>query len=70
MKTMFISIPVGALLVMLAVSIKVGLVELDAVQVSGMLGALALMIGGLVGLIDAWQNRPMQFRRMRKSRRG
>jgi len=70
MKVMFISIPVGALLMMLSVSIKTGLVELDAVQVAGMLGALALVIGGLVGLIDVWQNRPAQFRRMRKGRRG
>jgi hypothetical protein len=70
MKTMFISIPVGALLMMLSVSIKTGLVELDAVQVAGMLGALAFLVGGLVGLIDVWQNRPAQFRRMRKGRRG
>jgi hypothetical protein len=70
MKTMFISIPVGALLVMLAFSIKAGLINLTAVQVAGMLGGTALLIGGAVGIVDVWQNRPAQFRRMRKGRRG
>jgi len=70
MKTMFISIPVGALLMLLAFSIKGGLINLTAVQVAGTLGSLALVIGGLVGLVDIWQNRPAQFRRMSKGRRG
>jgi hypothetical protein len=70
MKTMFISIPVGALLVLLAFAIKEGLINLTAVQVAGMLGGIALLIGGAVGIVDAWQNRPAQFRRMGKGRRG
>lgn len=70
MKTMFISIPVGALLMLLAFSIKGGLVDLTAVQVAVLLGGLAFVIGGVVGLVDLWQNRPIQFRRMRKGRRG
>jgi heme/copper-type cytochrome/quinol oxidase subunit 1 len=70
MKTMFISIPVGALLVLLAFSISAGLINLTAVQVAGLLAGVAFVIGGAVGLIDAWQNRPIQFRRMRKGRRG
>ena len=69
MKTMFISIPVGALLMLLAFSIKDGLVDLTAVQVAVLLGGLAFAIGGVVGLVDLWQNRPAQFRRMRKGRR-
>ena len=70
MKTMFISIPVGALLVLLAFSIKAGLINLTAVQVAGTLGSIAFLIGGVVGIVDAWQNRPAQFRSMRKGRRG
>jgi heme/copper-type cytochrome/quinol oxidase subunit 1 len=70
MKTMFISIPVGALLMLLAFSIKDGLVDLTAVQVAVLLGGLAFVIGGVVGLVDLWQNRPTQFRRMRKGGRG
>jgi heme/copper-type cytochrome/quinol oxidase subunit 1 len=70
MKTMFISIPVGALLVLLAFGIKEGLINLTAVQLAVLLGGASFIIGGLVGLIDAWQSRPTQFRRMRKGRRG
>jgi len=70
MKTMFISIPAGLLLVLLAFSIESGWVNLTAVQVAGMLGGLVIAVGGLIGFVDAWQNRPAQFRRMRKGRRG
>jgi len=68
MKTMIVCAGLGLACVGLAFAIKAGLVSLTATQLFALAGAMMLIVGGVAGLVDAWQNRPMRFRKTRRGR--
>jgi hypothetical protein len=68
MKTMIVCTGLGLACVGVAFAVKAGLVSLTATQLFALTGAMLLMVGGFAGLVYAWQNRPMRFRRTRRGR--
>jgi hypothetical protein len=68
MKTMIVCASLGLASLGVAFAIKAELIVLTATQLFALTGAMMLMVGGVAGLVDAWQNRPMRFRRTRRGR--
>jgi len=70
MKVMLTLSALGLGFLATGLSIKAGVLEISADKLALGLSSVTLIIAGLTGLVYAWQNRPAQFRRMRKGRRG
>jgi len=68
MKTMIVCAGQGLACVGVALAVNAGLIVLTATQLFALTGAMLLIVGGVAGLVDAWQNRPMRFRRTRRGR--
>jgi hypothetical protein len=66
MKTMIVCAGQGLACIGAALAIKAGLIVLTATQLFALTGAVLLLVGGIAGLVDVWQNRPMRFRRTRR----
>lgn len=69
MKTMIVCAGQGLACIGVAIAVKAGLIVLTTVQLFVLTGAMLLIVGGVAGLVDVWQNRPMRFRRTRKGSR-
>ena len=70
MKTMIVCASLGLASLGVAFAVKAELIVLTATQLFVLTGAMMLMVGGVAGLVDVWQNRGARFRRTRKGRRG
>jgi hypothetical protein len=70
MKTMIVCAGQGLVCVATTLAVNAGLIVLTATQLFTLTGAMLLIVGGVAGLVDVWQNRGMRFRRTRKGRRG
>ena len=66
MKTMIVCAGQGLACIGAALAIKAGLIVLTATQLFALTGAVLLLVGGIAGLVDVWQNRAMRFRRTRR----
>jgi uncharacterized membrane protein (Fun14 family) len=69
MKVMFASLVLGSVFLGLAIAINNGLIVVSADKLAGLTASLIFIIGGLVGFATTWSNRPIQFRRIKRSRR-
>ena len=68
MKTMIVCASLGLASLGVAFAVKAQLIVLTATQLFALTGAILFVVGGVAGLADAWQNRPMRFRRTRRGR--
>jgi len=68
MKTMIVCASLGLASLGVAFAIKAELIVLTATQLFALTGAMMLIVGGVAGLVDVWQNRPMRFRKTRRGR--
>ena len=68
MKTMIVCASLGLASLGVAFAIKAELIVLTATQLFALTGAMMLIVGGVAGLVDGWQNRPMRFRKTRRGR--
>lgn len=68
MKTMIVCASLGLASLGVAFAIKAELIVLTATQLFALTGAMMLMVGGVAGLVEVWNNRPMRFRRTRRGR--
>jgi hypothetical protein len=68
MKTMIVCAGQGLACIGAALAVKAGLIVLTATQLFALTGAMLLVVGGIAGLVDVWQNRGIRFRKTRKGR--
>ena len=68
MKTMIVCASLGLASLGVAFAVKAQLIVLTATQLFALTGAILFVVGGVAGLVDVWQNRPMRFRRTRRGR--
>lgn len=68
MKTMIVCTGLGLACVGVAFAVKAGLIVLTATQLFALAGSMMLIVGGVAGIVEIYNNRPMRFRRTRRGR--
>ena len=66
MKLMILMGLLGGTLIALGIATADGLITTEPSRVMALTGAILLIVGGIAGLVDVWQNRPMRYRRTRR----
>jgi hypothetical protein len=68
MKTMIVCTGLGLACVGVAFAVKAGLIVLTATQLFALAGSMMLIVGGVAGIVEIYNNRPMRFRKTRRGR--
>jgi hypothetical protein len=68
MKTMIVCAGQGLACIGAAIAVKAGLIVLTATQLFALTGAVLLIVGGIAGIVELWNNRGVRFRKTRRGR--
>jgi hypothetical protein len=66
MKLMILMGLLGGTLIALGLATASGVITTEPSKVMALTGAVLLIIGGIVGVVEIWQTRPMRYRRTRR----
>lgn len=69
MKLMFTTTAVGAGLLTLGIVLGSTEITINPMKVLSLTAAVLFVIGGISGLVFAWQNRGIRFRKTRRGRK-